>query len=1143
MLNRDVLARDPGSFTLADGGVAKVAFPPDAETLPVLREQLEMFVCEGAYADALRKILEGYNAVAGTRADTPAAWISGFYGSGKSLLAAMLGALWTNVAFPDGSTAEGLVHSMPADVAAALRELRTKAKRLNAELVVAGTTLGAGAGDPVKAVLGVLLRAAGLPATADLRPMLCALWLAEQGVLDPVRAALGDAFPTALESFLLDDRIAQAAVAAKPSLGGVDTLMDRLNAMYAQEPEATPDLLLAKGRQALTLGGRPLPLTLIVLDEVQQFIREDATRSLAIQTIAENLASRFGGRVLLVCTGQSALGDTPYLDRLLGRFPIRLPLGSADIQSVIRKTLLRKKPAFIPQIQTMLDSASGEIDRHLQGSVLRRTEADRQDAVADWPLLSTRRRLWDRVMQDLDRSGLGGTLRSQLRVTLDALRRYGVRPLSHAVPGDFLLDTFGAEALSRQLIGGEFFDKVEVQRAQPGDGPLKARILLLAYMLARIAGDAGTHGVRATSETIADLLVEDLTDASAVRAKVPGLLASLAADGLLIDVGGGEWRLQSKESAEWQAAFNKAQAEEATDINAVARHRGELLKPALEEALSSAVRVTQGASKVSRPIERVAGAGKPEGGGLVLRLWNGWEHGATPIDEIRAADVTKDSTLHLVVPIHRNPELTAAIVTQRAAALVLQRQGIPSTDGGREAKAAMEAKLAAAQKTARAILAEAISDAKVMVAGGAEIGAGQTRAEAIVAAAGRVLDRLYPEFGTSDHANWERALTKAKAGAHDALKEVDHAGDAHLHPVCKALLKAMGSSKQGAELRRLFGAAPYGWPKEAVDTGLRMLALTGQVRVTGPDHKPADLASVNDQGLGTHHFAPESRTVSATEKLAIRGLGLAVGLKIASGEELANLALIVERLEQRASLAGGPAPAPPSPPVPGADVFKTATGNDLLAELAARKPDLDVLIPAWAAAAKLREARMVQWSLAETLIELGAAAQQPEADAIRTQRSLLSEPDPVAPLVAEAAKTLSQEANAAYGAWRAAWDQGEALLKASSAWNGISPDKRHEIRVERMLLDYPPPDLSTAAQIVTSLRARGCGQWRDLAAAHASRVQSAIQDAEVEIAPKTQMVPIPRHRLETEGDLDGWLTSLRATIAPLLANGPVLPTA
>src|SRR5579884_146833 len=103
MLNKDVLARDPTSYRLADGGVAKVLFPPDEEQKAILREQLQTFVCEGAYADGLRRILEAFNGAAGRRADVPAVWISGFYGSGKSLLAAMLGALWSNLEFSGGA--------------------------------------------------------------------------------------------------------------------------------------------------------------------------------------------------------------------------------------------------------------------------------------------------------------------------------------------------------------------------------------------------------------------------------------------------------------------------------------------------------------------------------------------------------------------------------------------------------------------------------------------------------------------------------------------------------------------------------------------------------------------------------------------------------------------------------------------------------------------------------------------------------------------------------------------------------------------------------------------------------------------------------------------------------------------------------
>jgi hypothetical protein len=41
------------------------------------------------------------------------------------------------------------------------------------------------------------------------------------------------------------------------------------------------------------------------------------------------------------------------------------------------------------------------------------------------------------ILRELDRTGLGGTLRGQLRTTLNAARTYGEKPLGHAVPVDF----------------------------------------------------------------------------------------------------------------------------------------------------------------------------------------------------------------------------------------------------------------------------------------------------------------------------------------------------------------------------------------------------------------------------------------------------------------------------------------------------------------------------------------------------------------------------------------------------------------------------------------------------------------------------------------------------------------------------------
>ena len=127
---------------------------------------------------------------------------------------------------------------------------------------------------------------------------------------------------------------------------------------------------------------------------------------------------------------------------------------------MIRKTVLMKKDTAKPEIEKMLDLRAGEIDRHLQGSSIKHTGTDRSNDVADWPILASRRRFWERVLVELDRSGLAATLRGQLRISLDAVKRYGESPLGVAVPGDFLFDTFAAEALSRNLILREIYDKI-----------------------------------------------------------------------------------------------------------------------------------------------------------------------------------------------------------------------------------------------------------------------------------------------------------------------------------------------------------------------------------------------------------------------------------------------------------------------------------------------------------------------------------------------------------------------------------------------------------------------------------------------------------------------------------------------------------
>ena len=1138
MLNRETFHIDPAEYRLANQGVAKISFPPTREALETLRGELTTFVCDGAYANGLERILEAFLGSVGHGNSAPAVWISGFYGSGKSHLASMLAALWTNLEFPDGATAEGLVHHLPPEVAAPLKELRIAAQRAGG-VVAAGDTLGTGPSDPVEATLGFVLRAVGLP--SDLRAAQVAFWLADLGILDSVRASLGSTFDTDIRNFILSPRFGTAVLVAKPDLAGSSKeLSGLLRSQFPEPPAVTVDLLETMLRRALMLGRSELPLTLIVLDEVQQFIRQDPSLTLKIQTLAERLAGRFNGRVLLVATGQQALSDVQNLQKLLDRFPVQIALGEADVDSVIRKTVLRKKTSSEKPIRCMLNTNAGEISRHLRGSRLAHTVQDDNESVLDWPLLPCRRRVWERILRELDRTGLGGTLRGQLRTTLDAARSYGDKPLGHAVPVDFLYGRFSTEAYNAGLLPGETRNRIETLRGGPETDQLKARILMLVYMLGRIAPEADQHGVRAKAEPIADLLVVDLAGEDELRRKVPELLQELQADGAVIEVGG-EWRLQTKESAEWEAAYRSEEKAILADQSGMTRTRRELLDEAIETSLAGAPSVAQGSSRQQRRIHHLRSDEKTPSDGIPLRLRSGWNEDLTAVEKEIAAAPTSDPSVHLLIPRHptRDIELTTALTTWRAADHVLQVRGVPQTEAGREAQSAMQSRGNKAQAAAKEIVREAVAQARVYQAAGKLIAG--TPGEAVKEAATNALARVYPQFADGDHAGWDKVRDRAMRKDPDAMKAVDHAGAPESHPVCKAILAELGPGRKGSDLRSRFTGPPYGWSQDAVDGALIVLANAGLVRVTGDDGKPASLPDLPRQKLGTCTFRGETTIITIAQRMPVRGLLTDAGIAFESNQEHLVLTALLERLEAAAKQSGREPPAPEPEKVPNIASFKSLSGNDLLAALAADATTLRDKLKAWTAAAQKIGDRMPQWRLAEHLVALGAVDQQGDFDDLRTGRRLLADPDPMPPLISDAAETLRVMLNAAHADWEEAWQKGEQRLAEDPTWGKLSPEQRHAIRQECGLLMVTKPTVDTPHTIAEALSQHGLSEWENMSKALPARIEDALASAAALLEPKARAVSLPGTLLKSEEELDEWLGKVRERVLKALTEGPVIP--
>ena len=364
--NRDVFLEDPTTYTIPNNGVTQVIDPRTPEQWNVLRYELKNFVCEGEYQHGLSLVLSTYIANL-SRTVQPAVWVSGFYGSGKSHFVRVLEYLWRDTEFPEGVRARGLT-KLPNDINDLLKELTTVGKREGGLWSAAGT-LGSGAGKSVRlALLGIMFRSSGLP--EQYAPARFVIWLMQNGYYKDVKASVernGRDFAKELNNMYVSPALAESLLATYPGFAiSAAEARSLLKAQYPNKEDISDDELLRAMEDVLELQSTTpgkLPCTLLIFDELQQFIGEDSQRTSHVQNVVEACSSRFGNHLLFIATGQAAIQATPQLQKLQGRFTVRVTLTDTDVEQVVREVVLRKNPTKITILQEVLNKASGEIDR------------------------------------------------------------------------------------------------------------------------------------------------------------------------------------------------------------------------------------------------------------------------------------------------------------------------------------------------------------------------------------------------------------------------------------------------------------------------------------------------------------------------------------------------------------------------------------------------------------------------------------------------------------------------------------------------------------------------------------------------------------------------------------------------------------
>ena len=1144
---KDVLQRDPAEHPLINQGQARITDRNDERAMLELQGELSTFVCEGQYAGGIQLIIGSFidNLV---RTNQRGAWVSGFFGSGKSHLLKMLCHLWQDTEFPDGATARGLVPSIPGDLNARLRELDIAGKRAGGLLAAAGS-LPSGTTDNVRTtILGILLRAIGLPEQYP-QARFC-LWLHSQSHFDAVKSAIesaGKLFDRELNNLYVSGPIARAVMECDPGFASGEAEARQL--IKAQFPPQFSDIttqeFLRTAKDALGLvskNGR-LPCTLIVLDEVQQYIGDSNDRAVLVTEIAEAIEKQLESHVMIVGAGQSALTDVPLLQKMMDRFTIRIALSDAEVETVTRRVLLQKKSSTIAHVRTLIEEHSGEISRQLQGTRIGEIAEDRAIIVDDYPLLPVRRRFWEVCFRQIDAAGTSSQLRSQLRIIHDAVAKLTDLPIGAVVPADELFDALAPEMVNTGVLLREINERI-IQVGKT-DGRLGQRVCGLVFLIGKLAREAGADtGIRATEDHIAGLVIDDLTGNNGkIRSDVAAVLKKLADDGVLMLVGD-EYRLQTREGSEWDREFRNRQTRLNNDFAAVQFKRDQFLYAEIDKIVRG-MRVLQGAAKEPRQFSIHRDATPPPVDGTAIPVWivDGWNASEREVIDAARLAGSDSPTLHVFIPRQFADDLRRVIVDADAAQQTLDVKGNPAGAEGQEARQSMDTRKAWAVGERDRLICEIVSNARVFQGGGNEV-LRSTLEDRIKASSDDALVRMFPRFKEADSAGWSAVIKRARDGDDNSFGPVGHSDVTEKHAVCQQQLSTIGAGKSGGDIRKALSGLPFGWPRDAIDAAL--IALHRSQHITATLNGVAVSVGQLDQNkIPKSDFRIEQAILSVQDRLLLRRLFQILDTSFTSGEEGIRAGEFLTKLIDLARSTGGYAPLPAPPLVTEIEDIQRLVGNEQLVAIKNKASEWEKKIGGWQAAKELAEVRFPKWSLAERMARHaatteGAKPHLEEIAAVKSHRLLLESSDPVSGILKALAGILRKTVQESFSAHESAFHGAIKFLNGNEAWTKVPDADQSAIKKAIGLRAPTKPQVSSDEELAGHLDKMPLSNAQAEIDAISGRVALAIELAAKLLEPTVQTIGLERSTLRNVAEVEAWVERQKKVLLDAVANGPVL---
>lgn len=498
------------------------------------KQELEEYVVTNELKDHFNRFFEAYDRSIDNPTDQMGAWISGFFGSGKSHFLKILSYLLSNKA---------VAGKMPLDyfsngkVDQDTFELMQKSVKVNNKVILFNIDSKADseAVNDKSAILTVFLKVFNESLGYSSDPVVANMerYLAStnnyQNFKNKFREETGADWEDQRDnySFMLNT-IKEALVNSQAMTeADAEEYVEKLKT--GKGGDITPEDFASLVKDYLDKQDSREHIVFMA-DEVGQFIGDDSQRMLNLQTIVEQLGSQCHGRAWVVVTSQQQIDQVTSnfnnqnkqdFSKIQGRFNTMINMSSANADEVIQKRILDKTDLAKEQLESIFENNSYSINNTISfsDSISRDKYSDAKSFVTNYPFVPYQFTLLKQVLDAVRKHGANGKHmsdgeRSMLATFQRATQAYENTEVGGLVPfAEFFNGMKEFLSHDHQVVFTNAMSNAEI--CPDGPKSFNYQVLEVLFMIKYLDSYPGTI------ENIATLLIDSIyTDRQRLEEKV-----------------------------------------------------------------------------------------------------------------------------------------------------------------------------------------------------------------------------------------------------------------------------------------------------------------------------------------------------------------------------------------------------------------------------------------------------------------------------------------------------------------------------------------------------------------------------------------------------------------------------------------------